>query len=301
MSNVIVTPAVNAHAPQEPAAPVESPQTPVAEPAAPQTEAPKQDDKFASRFAALSRKEKEIRLREQKAEQERKAWEAEKKALQEKLSPYENLDEVVKANPLKFLSEKGITYEELTKQVLNDQNPTAERMIQNLEEKLSRKYEAQLAELQKKIEEKEAQEAEQQLEQQKQAYRAEINDYVTKNDKYELIALNNAQETVFEVILQHYEQTKAEGEPRVMEISEAADAVEAYLEEQASALLEKSKKLKSKLGASTPSSNKPEGEKRQSPSTLSNAQAVQAVTTGQRNLSSEESKAEAAKLLRWIE
>lgn len=297
MSDVVVTPAINAHQAMQ----SENETKEVAAPAALEpAPAPAQDDKFAPKFAALSRKEKEMRLERQKLENERKSWEAEKLQTQEKYKSYDSIDELLKTNPLKFLTDKGITYEQLTQQVLNDQNPTAEMMIRNLESKLEKKYEDKLLVLQRQIEEKEVRQAAEELEQQKAAYRESINEFVTKNDKYEMIRLNDAQDTVFNVILEHYEQTKVDGEPRVMDISEAADAVEAYLEEQANNLVEKSTKLKARLQPGNPQ-NKPESSNRQQQNTLSNAQAAQAVTTGQRNLSSDESKAEAAKLLRWVE
>ncbi len=79
-----------------------------------------------------------------------------------------------------------------------------------------------------------------------------------------------------------------------MDIKEAADAVEGYLEEEANKLM-KLKKLSSRLNI-----NPRELEDFESQVTLSNNHAAQVVhEDAQRVLSNDESKARAARMLQW--
>ncbi len=96
-------------------------------------------------------------------------------------------------------------------------------------------------------------------------------------------------DTVYQVIEQHHAET---GE--ILSHKAAADAVEEYLFEQAKKMLERVK-IK-KLYSANSAAPKVAPEKS---TTLSNTQAAQVPQAGQRYLSDDESKMEAAKLIRW--
>ena len=118
-------------------------------------------------------------------------------------------------------------------------------------------------------------------------------DYFVKNNKdsYEFVAHNEAKEVVYDVIEEHYNETG-----RILDIKDAVNAVESYLEEEAEKLFQLNK-IKSRFEPNrTPEPQEPP---RQSQTTLSNAHSAQAQERVARSLSDEESKREIAKMLRW--
>ena len=106
-----------------------------------------------------------------------------------------------------------------------------------------------------------------------------------------MIQANEAKDVVYEVIEEHYNETG-----KILDIKEAAEAVESYLEEEATKLLQLSK-VRSKFN---PGDNEQEPQ-RQSQVTLSNAHSAQANERVARKLSDEESKSAMAKMLQWDE
>lgn len=265
-------------------------------------------DKFAAKFAALSRKEKQLRqqetyLAQKVADAEKRAKEAEEKA-----SKYGTLDEEVKGNPLKWLQEKyGISYEQLTEMALNEGNPTTEMRMKRMQEELDGKYSKQIEEMKKMLQEKEQAELEKKAQAAKNGFLNEAKEFIdTNEEKYELIKLNNAYNLVYDVaeeVFNNNVKAFAEEYGRQPSQEEAfdlipdkalvADAVEADLEQEASKVLQ-AKKLQSKLQGN-------KAEKKETAPTLSNTAASQVPKNGERKLSREESLAEAAKLIRWTE
>lgn len=256
-----------------------------------QPEPKQQEEKFAAKFAALSRKEKAIRQREaqlqrqmQQLEQRLQAAEAQSKEIES----YKSLPERLRKDPLKVLEESGLKFEQLAEMVLNDGKPTQDMVLSEYE----RKVMAKMQELENKLAEKELREAQEREEAAIESFKAQLTDFVNKTDDYELIRANDAVDIVFEVIETHHAET---GE--ILSNKEASDMVEEYLLEEAKKLVdrEKVKKLLQPSGAPKSPQAPQTGAK-----TLSNAQAAQAPkNTAGRMLSNEESKAEAAKLIRW--
>lgn len=260
------------------------------EEAKPVEEAPKQDDKFAAKFAALTRKEKEIRAREAKVQQQLAELEARIKASEaaaQEVDKYKNLPERLKKEPLKVMEESGLTFEQLAQMVLNDGKPTQDMVLSEYERKINSKVE----ELEKKLQEKEAKEQQERQEQALQAFTAQLTDFVTNTPDYELIRANEAVDLVYQVIEDHYSET---GE--ILANKDACDAVEEYLLEEAKKLIDRDK-VKKLLQPQT--ATKAADSSGKSSPTLSNAQAAQAPKNTARFLSNEESLAQAAKLIRW--
>ena len=252
----------------------------------PETEPEKAPDPMASKFAALSRKERVLRQREKDLEARMKELESQ---TGEATSKYEDLKSKMQANPVETLAEHfGLTYEDLTKIVLNDNEPTPDLKLRESETKLMSKLEA----LEQKLLEKEKQEEESRHEQQISAFKNEITSFVDQNEsEYEFIKANGAADEVYNVIAQQYAETG-----RVIEIKEAADAVEQYFEEEAKKLLALNK-IKSRFEPKKP--QKPEVEKVEQP-TLSNEMSQTPTSYGSNSLvDREKSLAEAAKLIRW--
>ena len=250
-----------------------------------------EQDKFGPKFAALSRKEKEIRQREQQYQESMKKYEAEKSELQkwreEKEKGESAIQRELRENPLKFMEKHGISFEELTKMQLNEQNPTPEMLIKRTREELESGYKQELAELRKAMKDKEEQEETKKYEQTVSGFKSQINDFVEANaDTYELIKINNAQDLIFDVISEYYEQNG-----RILSIEDAAKFTEEELEVEARKVLE-AKRFKQPARKEEPSQEK-------TTPTLSNALSSEAPHQGEQKLSREESLARAAKMLRW--
>lgn len=265
----------NTPAPEQviaPAAPVEAAPPPVE----PVKEA-QDDPKFASKFAALSRREQAVRLQEAEAKKQREEYRA-----------YQDEQKLLNENPLEWLSKKGITFDKLTQLALNDGKKPAEMQIQELKESLERER--------REKEEAEKTNAQKAYENQKQSFITEIDEFLNQNkDTYELtFVAADASTMIYDVIEQHYLKNK-----RVLPVKDAVEMVEKYFETEVDEKYMKLNKIKSKLAPKEPApAPAPEG--RQSP-TLTNSQASSVPTPATNPVKSiDESKREAAKLLKWV-
>lgn len=236
---------------------VKPPGTPPATSAEPAKDEKKEDtkDSVAARFAAITKKERGLVLKQQeftskqeafKAEQE--AFKAEQEAFKAQRAEYDRWIEYkknAKADPLGVLAAVGLTYEDVTNATLNDGKPTADLIARNTAE--------QLAGFKKELEEQNLK----RLEEEKQRV-AEVNaaaikkfetdttEWVTaQGEAYELINTRNAQGVVVEFIKANFEKTG-----KLLTAKEAADIVEQQLEEEAQRLLA-TKKLQAKVTAQT--------------------------------------------------
>lgn len=258
-------------------------------------ESEKSDD-FSRKFAALSRREKEIRAKE--AEYDKRIAELEERfnSFNQKSEPEPEpelpIEYRLKKNPLKALEEMGLSYDKLTELALNDGKLTPEMQMRLMREELEGDYKKKFEELENRLLEKEKSDEQRRYDDIQRGFKNEIDEYVNSNlDKYELIQANEANDIIYDVIEEHYNDTG-----RILDIEEAAEAVENYLEEEAEKLL-KLGKLRSKFGIENDLEQ--EESPRQSQVTLSNAMSAQANERVAKKLSDEESKALAAKMLQW--
>jgi hypothetical protein len=259
-------------------------------------ESPSTDD-FAKKFAALSRREKDVRTKEQDYEQKLAELQAKYDAVapkQEEVSQEEEslpLEYRLKRNPLKTLEELGFGYEKLTELALNDGKLPPEMQMKLMREELESDYKKKFEALEEKLTAKELQEQEQKYDTVVNNFKNEIKELVTSDaEKYELINASDSQELVFDIISQHYEETN-----RILPIEEAAQAVEDHLVEE----FGKYSNLK-KLSKGTEAQEPSLDQLRQSP-TLSNDLSAQSVNNTDKKLSDEESKALIAKMIKWEE
>lgn len=253
-----------------------------------------EEDQFSAKFAALSRREKEMRKlqsdlerRSQELEERFKAFEAERAPKEPAKLP---LDKRLLSNPLEALKEMGISYEKLTEMALNEGQVPVDLQMKLMRQELEEKHAQELADLRNElIEDKKSREQEKY----NQTYRGfinQINDVLNGSDDYELSRAHDASELVYEVMEEHYKETK-----EIMDIKEAAAQVERYLEEELDKMTKLSK-FQKKYGSSP---SKPVEQKRQSP-TLSNAHASKAsVMENSMPLSHSEQLAKAASLIKW--
>jgi hypothetical protein len=248
-----------------------------------------EDDQFSRKFAALSRREKDIRAKE--AEYEYRMRELEDR-LQELQNPPEEpqapIEERLRRNPFETLEELGLGYDKLTELALNDGKLTPEMQMRLMREELENGYKSKFEELESRLAQKEEEEEYNKYESIENNFKQEIESFVNGKNEFELINANEASDLVYEVIEEHYNDTG-----RVLELDEAAQAVESYLEDELEKLMSLGK-VKSKF-----SPRQEQVFKRQPSPTLSNAHSAQAYQRADRPLSNEESVREAAKLIRW--
>ena len=248
-------------------------------------------DQFASKFAALSRKEKALRDRE--AEYESKFEEMERRLAEyetQSQEPEVDWEQLLRRDPLRALEEAGLGYDKLTELSLNDGKLTPDMQMAAMREEIERDYRRKFEDLEERLHAKEEAEAEEYYNSVQENFQHEIGSFINENNEaYELINASEANELVYDVIEEHYNETG-----RILDLKDAADAVESYLEEEAGKLM-KLKKLSGRLDYNPEELFEPESQV-----TLSNDHAAQVVhENAQRMLSTEESKARAARMLQW--
>ncbi len=271
-------------------------------PTTPPTEAPKQDnstDEFSSKFAALSRRERQLLEKEKKLKQ----IEEESNKRAQSAQSWEERIKKFKQNPSEIdnlLQEAGLSFDDYVNFKLGIQPEEKKLSPDEMYEKLKSEMEQNF----KKLEEEKKQAAEAENAQIIENFRGEIESYLTKNaDKYELINYQGDFNLVFDVIEEYY---NTNGE--VLEIEEAANHVERHLEELVDGAT-KLKKFASKFAPKT--ENVPTQsdsakeiaeaveEKKAASPTLSNSLNGSNSSYKTPALSIEESKKRAASLLRW--
>ena len=247
-------------------------------------------DQFASKFAALSRKEKALRDRE--SEYESKFEEMERKLAEyeaQSQEPEVDWESMLRNDPLRALEEAGLGYDKLTELALNDGKLTPDMRLEAMRQELENDYQRKFEELEERLNAKEQSEVESYYDAVQENFQDDITGVVMSDpDRFELVQASEASALVYDVIEEHYNETG-----RVLDIEEAADAVESYLEEEAGKLM-KLKKLSSRLGID------PRELEAMEQVTLSNDHSAQVNYEGaNRMLSDEESKARAARMLQW--
>lgn len=247
-------------------------------------------DKHAARFAALARKEKDLRARESQLEARLKALEAQSQKQEEPVKPTIPLEKRILQDPLKTLEELGIGYDKLTQLALNDGKPSIEMQIEMMRRDLESKHEAELKAIRDELLERDRKLAEEKYNSVEQQYKAQLTSHINSSSDYELIRANDAVDVVFDVIKEHYEAT---GD--IISNDQAAKIVEEYLEEEAQKLFERSSKLKSRFQAPA---QKPTEAAPATP-TLKNSQAAKSAPKPGKLMSRDESIAFAAAQLKW--
>jgi len=266
-----------------------------------EAEQSEEDKRFAQKFAALSRQEKQLRLKEQEIDNKLAQLEEKLSSLQqpeqqeaEQSEPELPLEYRLKKDPFGTLNELGLSYDKLTQLALNDGKLTPDMQMELMRQEIDQKYSNEIESLRNEILEKEKQQEERQYEETVQNYMNELTNFVNDNDQYELIRANDAVDTVFDVIEDYYKETG-----RILSKQEAADQVEAYLEEEAERLF-KLKKLQSKFGQrNIQQETTTEPKQVVKKPTLSNTQASQVSNNSGRRLTRDESVAAAAAMLKW--
>ena len=195
---------------------------------APQTKTAEQDkDPYADNFVRLARRERQLRERESKLS-----------TYEKQLKEYQERDSLAKEDPLAFLDRHGIDLGEVTRRIVEDPISPEKKELLELKNKMT-KWEQEKEEQAKRQQEHETTSAFENA-------KKELQELLDKEaDKYELIRMQNANDLVFQVIVEFQNQ-----HGKWLTFEEASDKVEAHLESQVTKLLE-SKKIKSRLAPQT--------------------------------------------------
>jgi hypothetical protein len=225
-------------------------ETPAVE-AAPVEQKPQEKDQFAEKLELLTRKQQNIWREQKKFEAERQKFEQERKEYE----AWKQKKSTAKQNPLEYLSEAGLSYDELTNFMLNGGKPTEKDELAALRDEFNRLREEQAKE-KEEIKNQQTQAQKQAEAQAIESFKEEITSFIEQNkEKYELSAQREATEDIFTTIndaftiaINEWNKNGQEGEmPKPMSIQEAADVVEDFYEKEVLRLAQ-ANKLKTKLG-----------------------------------------------------
>lgn len=206
------------------AAPTTLPPVVDAAPKEGETPALPKDDAMSPKFNILAQKERAIVQKQQEFQKQQAEWNKEKETLLTEVKALREKDGISKQGAIKLLQAYGYTYEDATKEVMNDGGADIAA--------LDRKYGEKLTEMEKKLEakEKDRQEAEAKAKQEeaektiasfKQSLKTFIGD--KKND-FKLVALFDADaDLVYDTIDAYYSQHN-----KVLDNTEAVTLVEKY-------------------------------------------------------------------------
>lgn len=269
-----------------------NPALPKADALAPDTKPPelaKDNDpgEFARRFADLTKQARKVRDEQKAIAEERKRIAEVEKELEE----YRQVKGKAKENPIEYLKSLGLTYQDITEIMLNDNKLTPEQQIRLLNEKLDSQAKSREDDKKAQDEAKAKEEAaanEQAVMEFKQSIRSHIE---AKADQYELIAAQDAHDLVFEVIEQFWREHDS-----LPDMEVACRHVEGYLEDEARKIM----RLRKFAGnGENPPAEGTNGKSQPQSFTLTNQGTAAPAQTRADYLPDSESIARAASLLRW--
>lgn len=211
----------------------------------PEPEKPKEDPALSRQFAQLARQERALRAKAQQQEQSLRAREAALQAREQELNSKDQTykqgyisRDTLKQDPLSILAEAGISYEELTQQIMSQQpvDPRLQNTIGQLKQ--------QIQELKQANDDAKKSYAENQT----QAYQAavkqitsDVKQLVSSDPNYEAIRATGSTKDVVDLIERTFNKDGI-----LLSVEEAAQKVEDYLVEE-SLKLTRIEKIKRKM------------------------------------------------------
>lgn len=248
---------------------------------APQTEEPKEKTLDSERFAALTKKERQIQKRARELQEKERA-----------LMRWEEAEKLAGTNKLEAIKRLGITYDDLTNLHLSqmgadEQTPEAiaTRKAQEIARQELEAFKKQQEEVNQQLQQQQYQNAKLQIQSEAKALTA------GRPEDFAYINLENAHDTIVELIEQTYFQ-----DGRLMPVEEAAREIETYLENKYEKLSQLPK-FRSKYMPAVAQDQKPsalKAENTQKPQTLTHRNTTSPVTP--RYLSQEERKQRAIRI-----
>lgn len=199
-------------------------------------------DASASRFAALSRKEKEARQREQDANRRLAEAEARERILAEREAGLGR----IKQDPIKFLKEHGLSFQDIASAAMGNYNAPEEDpldvKIKPVKEKFD-KFEADTEALKAEVRRLLDLQARQEQERQYNQVMSDIKAVVTGNENFELIGTYGQEglDLVKDIMVEYWNRNE-----RLLSAVEAAEIAEKHYESELERLTQ-TKKLKSRI------------------------------------------------------
>lgn len=208
--------------------------TAVAAPAALTPPSPEQDQQAAARFAALARRERAAYKARQEAKQIHQSF-AQQKAEYDRFQESKGR---ARQNPIEYLNQGGLTYEDLINYQLNGGKPTPDLEIKEVRSEFEN-YKKQQEEMKAQQVEQQKQQIEAEKAQIENDWTDELYEWVDSVDDYDLITKTNQHEMVKMTIKEHWDQNVKQWlqngrqgkPPKLMNNKEAADLVLGYLKE----------------------------------------------------------------------
>jgi len=248
---------------------------------------------FASQFAALSRREREMHIQQRDLANK----EAQLQEQMVKVSEYEQNIALAKENPQEFLKHAGVTLGEVINQDVSGDVADSVQLRADLE-----RQQQELTDLKERETQRTEQAESKRLQSLKKSYVDQISEFVdTKGDEFELVKKAGAYETVYQVLQQNYNETGSD-----IGFEAAAEIVNNYYAGELKRF-SGTRTLKQLYEASieepqTPSPAAMEGPtKTVAPQvkTLSNTQAVATTSTEPRVLTQSERLRKFAETIKW--
>jgi hypothetical protein len=217
-----------------------------------------EDPRFASKFAALTRKEKEIKAQENLIKQQMAELDQARKQGELTNKEFQEIKELAKTKRMEVLRRLGISWDDLSEEVLRGEEPPKKK--EAWEERLDA-VSKRLEETEGLLKAKEEKEESERKSKEKQDYDEKLEQFYTGLERtiekeFPLVSLFNARDTVVQVIEQTWETSK-----KVLSNEEACRQVEEWFEQtvgKASAL-DKFKKNQTDASSETPSTQGKEG------------------------------------------
>ena len=252
-------------------------------------------DPYSEAFLKLARKEKEVRQKMQGAKQ----YQNRAQELEQELNSYKPLKENPKANVRKILDTYGLTYEDINEYILNESDLTLPPQYKEMQDEVKS--------LKQRIEDDKKASEQQQNQAVIDNFKREIASHVDTNG-LDFIKANDAIDQVWEVIQEYYNETeRSTGKGEVLDTARACEFVEKSLAEEFDKRFGNLEKVKTRFQAKPEAQNPKQpqenlyGSNSYTPSnTLNNKFNGSQSTVMDKKVSTEESLANAAKMLRFI-
>jgi len=186
-----------------------------------------QDDKFASKFAALSRRERGVLERETALKEAEKTYQ-----------DYLETKKQARVNPLKALEALGLSVDDVVQHALTGK-PDERRVLEDYEKRIKDAEESsrkRVEELEKKLQQRDV-----------DAYRySAIEKIKAAGETYEILNKGGNYGLVFEIIQEWHDSDDHKGE--ILPLEKAAEMAENYYEKEISEKFKGTKKLRKLLG-----------------------------------------------------
>ncbi len=250
------------------------------------------DDSVARRLEIISRRERELMNREQAYRAEISKYQNMEREVLDYKNKLRELDELDK-DPVTVLGRRGWDIDKIAEKFSSQHEPIAGEEKKSLYSKLD-EMQAYIKKMEGDLTQRDERQLEERRSQVKNRLYADMKSEASKDpDKYELVDKEDAYDTVFQLMDDHYQKSG-----KALSVQEAMEQVENYLDSEYSKRL-KYKKIMSKFSRQDEEFLEPEPQQEYRPSTLTNNLSQTIPPQSNRPLTREESLRRAATLIQF--